>query len=252
MIRAITVLTALALLTTMSFANAETPETVTVTGFPFEVSVLEGGSITFTNNNDTVMDFVSYGWFEGSVQPNESLTIDLPITDCGNVCFFAEDYYIRDLSTGDYSILHIIAKPIVVEAIAEPVVQTVALEESLQVEETVVTEDEGIYNVTLVSEEPDVITLQLQLAETTSSLNSALEQIGVKNAEISLLNEEINNLNSQLVIANSTVVDITYTEQLESQIVSLTAEKDKWKQLANSWYTVAMEQLRVMVQVLGL
>jgi inactivated superfamily I helicase len=94
--------------------------------------------------------------------------------------------------------------------------------------------------------------LQLQLAETTSSLNSALEQIGVKNAEISLLNEEINNLNSQLIIANSTVINTTYTEQLESQIVSLTTEKDKWKQLANSWYTVAMEQLRVMVQVLGL
>jgi len=241
MIRTITALTALALITTMSFANAETPETVTVTEFPFEVSVLEGGSITFTNNGTTTMDFVSYGWFDRSVQPNESLTIDLPITDCGNVCFFAEDYYIRDLSTGDYSILHIIAKPVIVEVISEPVV----IEESLQVEETIVTEDDGIYNVALINEDPDMITLQLQLAEITSDLNSALEQLALKNAEIS-------SLQTQIEFINSTSVDTTYTEQLESQIVSITAEKDKWKQLANSWYTVAMEQLRVMVQVLGL
>jgi len=241
MIRTITALTALALITTMSFANAETPETVTVAEFPFEVSVLEGGSITFTNNGTTTMDFVSYGWFDGSVQPSESLTIDLPITDCGNVCFFAEDYYIRDLSTGDYSILHIIAKPVIVEVISEPVV----IEESLQVEETIVTEDDGIYNVALINEDPDMITLQLQLAEITSDLNSALEQLALKNAEIS-------SLQTQIEFINSTSVDTTYTEQLESQIVSITAEKDKWKQLANSWYTVAMEQLRVMVQVLGL
>jgi hypothetical protein len=97
----------------------------------------------------------------------------------------------------------------------------------------------------LINEDPDMITLQLQLAEITSDLNSALEQLALKNAEIS-------SLQTQIEFINSTSVDTTYTEQLESQIVSITAEKDKWKQLANSWYTVAMEQLRVMVQVLGL
>ena len=39
---------------------------------------------------------------------------------------------------------------------------------------------------------------------------------------------------------------------LQSELVTVTAEKEKWKQLANSWYTVALEQLRVMVNVLGI
>ena len=96
--KTITALTVLMLLTTtMSFANAETTNNVVVTGFPFEVSVLEGGSITFTNDGTTKWNFVSYGWFEGSVDPGNSVTIDLPITDCGTTCFFADDYYIRDL-----------------------------------------------------------------------------------------------------------------------------------------------------------
>ena len=39
---------------------------------------------------------------------------------------------------------------------------------------------------------------------------------------------------------------------LELQVVSLTSERDQWKQLANNWYAVAMEQLNVMINVLGL
>ena len=39
---------------------------------------------------------------------------------------------------------------------------------------------------------------------------------------------------------------------LEAQVVTLTNDRDQWKQLANSWYAVAMDQLKVMVDVLGL
>jgi hypothetical protein len=35
-------------------------------------------------------------------------------------------------------------------------------------------------------------------------------------------------------------------------VVSLTSERDQWKQLANNWYAVAMEQLKVMVNFLGI
>ena len=139
---------------------------------------------------------------------------------------------------------------------------------------------DGIYNVTLTDSDPDVITLQLQLAEVTGELNKALETIGLRNNEITSLNTEISQLNtqiseqdstiltmngdistlssevdsltSQLIIANSTAVDNAYVEQLESQVISITADRDQWKQLANSWYAVAMEQLRVMVEILGL
>jgi hypothetical protein len=39
---------------------------------------------------------------------------------------------------------------------------------------------------------------------------------------------------------------------LEAQVVTLTGERDQWKQLANNWYAVAMDQLKVMVDILGL
>ena len=49
---------------------------------------------------------------------------------------------------------------------------------------------------------------------------------------------------------------VTYTDgkitNLEAKVVSLTSERDQWKQLANNWYAVAMEQLNVMINVLGL
>ena len=483
--KTITALTVLMLLTTtMSFANAETTNNVVVTGFPFEVSVLEGGSITFTNDGSSKWNFVSYGWFEGSVEPNNSVTIDLPTTDCGTTCFFADDYYIRDLSTGDYSILHIVKPAITETKVAEPelvneaiidsdlnLVGNLSVEQSVTIrvyampedssagyfyspnndipittdsngnfaanvksfiykypesnsfrfdleynglefdrvmyykepvttkvdyvgndvasayifpfdatvkvggsvaiwnmnendlnlngyngyfqtlipqgnqamfglnpdcnvssfcfpvgsthyitdqntgltssitivsgEEVQVIEEvqvnevitltttesttttttttnstDGIYNVTLTDSDPDVITLQLQLAEVTGELNKALETIGLRNNEITSLNTEISQLNtqiseqdstiltmngnistlssevdsltSQLIIANSTAVDNAYVEQLESQVISITADRDQWKQLANSWYAVAMEQLRVMVEILGL
>ena len=473
--KTITALTVLMLLTTtMSFANAETTNNVVVTGFPFEVSVLEGGSITFTNDGTTKWNFVSYGWFEGSVDPGNSVTIDLPITDCGTTCFFADDYYIRDLSTGDYSILHIVKPAITETKVAEPelvneaiidsdlnLVGNLSVEQSVTIRVYAMPEDssagyfyspnndipittdsngnfaanlksfidkypesnsfrfdleynglefdrvmyykepvttkvdyvgndvasayifpfdatvkvggsvaiwnmnendlnlngyngyfqtlipqgnqamfglnpdcnvssfcfpvggtffitdqntgdtstitivsgdlvideiaeeivpvtgtittnstDGIFNVTLTDSEPDVITLQIQLAELTGELNNAIETIGLKNNELTSLNSEIlllnseiaqkdsiissmdgniltlnsevDSLTSQLVIANSTAIDPAYVEQLESQVISVNAEKDKWKQLANSWYAVAMEQLRVMIGVLGL
>ena len=489
--KTITALTAMVLLaTTMSYAYADN---AVVTGFPFEVTVIEGGSIIFTNNENTRWDFVSYGWFEGTVEPDTSLTIDLPITDCGTTCFFADDYYIKDLATGQYSILHIV-KPIVqptttttTVTVAEPemvneaiidsdlnlvgnvdtgdtratirvyampedssagyfyspnndmavttttdgnfiaplksfmdkypesnsyrfdleyngvqfervmyykesvttkvdyvgndvvsvyvfpfdvevkvggsvaiwnmgesvlnlngyngyfqtmisqgnqamfglntdpatcsfcfpvgsthyitdqntgltssitivsgeevqVIEEVQVNEviALTTTESTTTEStttttnstDGIYNVTLTDSDPDVITLQLQLAEVTGELNKALETIGLRNNEITSLNTEISQLNtqiseqdstiltmngdistlssevdsltSQLIIANSTAVDNAYVEQLESQVISITADRDQWKQLANSWYAVAMEQLRVMVEILGL
>lgn len=260
----------ISLIGSVGFANAETQNTVEVTSFPFGVYVLEGGSITFNNQGDSPMNFVSYGWFDGTVAIGDSLTIDLPITNCGNTCYFADVYYIRDLSSGEYSTLTIV-KPTpppqpVVETVEEPIIQEI-------VEET--TQEDGIYNVLLTDGEYDVISLQEDLIRLTTELNSSFEIIGQKNNEISVLNSQITLLTNEietndlaLLSANSTIISleqqllnqtsVDYSEyenqitSLEQNIVDLTDDRDKWKTLAHSWYSVALEQLRVMTQVLGI
>jgi hypothetical protein len=113
---------AMALFLTMSSAYAETPNSVEVSTSPFDVTVLENGSITFTNQGTATWNVVSYGWFEARVEPASSVTIDLPINNCGTTCFVADDYFIKDLATGEYSILHIV-KPIVVEPVYTPTIE---------------------------------------------------------------------------------------------------------------------------------
>ena len=93
---------------------AETSYNVEVTSFPFNVSVYEGGSITFNNVLGTQqMEFVDYGWYNKKYVPvGQSLTIQLPITNCGNACFFADVHYTKDLNTGLHNgILNIVKAP---------------------------------------------------------------------------------------------------------------------------------------------
>ena len=56
-------------------------------------------------------------------------------------------------------------------------------------------------------------------------------------------------LNAQ--VNDTSILDGKITN-LESQMASLTSERDQWRQLANNWYGVAMEQLSVMINVLGI
>jgi len=85
----------------------------------------------------------------------------------------------------------------------------------------------------------DVIALQADLAEVTLDLTNALSTIGILQAQVT-------DLQSQLANA---VVDVSpYTDQIDLLVV----ERDQWKQLAENWYAVALEQVRVMVEVLGL
>ena len=85
----------------------------------------------------------------------------------------------------------------------------------------------------------DVLALQADLAEVTLDLTNALETVGILQAQVT-------DLQSQLANA---VGDVSpYTDQIDS----LTQERDEWKSLAENWYGVALEQVRVMVEVLGL
>ena len=98
-----------------------------------------------------------------------------------------------------------------------------------------------------------VTALQADLVEVTLDLTNALETISILQTQVTnLQNESVlliqsnTDLQNQLVNA---VVDVTpYTNQIEA----LAEERDQWQQIAENWYAVALEQVRVMVEVLGL
>ena len=90
--------------------------------------------------------------------------------------------------------------------------------------------------------EQTVLSLQIE----KDTLNAQILTLGNTTA---MQHTTITQLNAQV---NDTSILDGKIANLESQIVSLTSERDQWKQLANNWYGVAMEQLSVMINVLGL
>ena len=98
-----------------------------------------------------------------------------------------------------------------------------------------------------------VTALQASLVEITLDLTNALAAIGILQAQVTDLQSESvlliqSNVDLQSQLTNA-VVDVTpYTDQIDL----LVDERDQWKQLAENWYAVALEQIRVMVEVLGL
>ena len=136
-----------------------------------------------------------------------------------------------------------------------------------------------------------MVLLQEQLAEVSAKFNKAVENLGheknkVKDLEnqvkqangyadefaedvrqldklLATSNEEIRNLETKLLntpdntqqIANMNGSINTLENkviELEQEKAEITIEKEKWKTLSDNWYAVAVEQLRVMVNVLGL
>ena len=120
--------------------------------------------------------------------------------------------------------------------------------------------------VTIESYDNEVQSLTTQIG----TLNGTASKVSTLEQTVLSLQSEKDTLNAQiLTLGNTTAIQQTTITQLnaqvndtsildgkianlESQIVSLTSERDQWKQLANNWYGVAMEQLSVMINVLGL
>ena len=91
--------------------------------------------------------------------------------------------------------------------------------------------------------------LSSDMAEIANNLTSALETISNLQTQLAQKQSIINTLQSEVNVLESQVIDVAPYEQ---QISSLTVERDQWKQTAENWYGVALEQMRVMVEVLGL
>jgi len=425
MIKTITALMVLTLIATVSTHNAYAIEGdgtshVEVDVYPFDITILEGGSMTLHNNGENRIDFVSHGWFEGTVPVNDAIALEFPVVNCGTTCFTEGMYYISDLNGGQQSTIEIV-KPYVappptyqttkdgitkvdvftipfdvtitengsvtvhntdtvehvvshtgttgtsksgtfykvipaeqqvtiefpitgstiyesgvytfedtvtgksgsvtvipwvgsqqmiqdntVTGVSQSTVEQVGIQEDIVVvlkqespPELIV--DDGIYNVPQSKTNMDLITLQTQLATVTAQFNDSITKLADQKVTIESYDNKVQSLTTQIGTLNGTATEISTLEQtvlslqiekdtlnaqiltlgnttaiqqttitqlnaqvnntsildgkianLESQIVSLTSERDQWKQLANNWYGVAMEQLSVMINVLGL
>ena len=407
MIKTITALMVLTLVATISMSNAyaidgDGTNHVEVDEYPFNITILEGGSMTLHNNGENTISFVSHGWFEGSVPANDAIALEFPVVNCGTTCFIEGMYYISDLNGGYQSTIKIVKpyvapEPIYVESISqaenftvemtengfstnelqinagdsvtfvnthyvtdinvephaisdpfavpytensywiiddstpeqvynfdscesfvfydrffdvEPItvqcnVEQVGIQESIVVltpESTLeLIVDEGIYNVATYDGEVDLITMQTQLAEVTAQFNESITKLADQKLAIESYNKEVQSLTTQIGTLNGTATEVSTLEQtvlslqlekdtlnaqiltlgnttaiqqttitqlnaqvndtsildskitnLEAQVVSLTSERNQWKQLANNWYGIAMEQLSVMINVLGI
>jgi len=90
--------------------------------------------------------------------------------------------------------------------------------------------------------EQTVLSLQIEKDTLNAQILTLGNTTAMQQATITQLNAQVN---------DTSILDGKIAN-LESQIVSLTSERDQWRQLANNWYGVAMEQLSVMINVLGL
>jgi len=361
--KTITALMVMTLIATISMGNAYAIEGdgtshVEVDEYPFNITVEEGGSITIHNNGENTINFVSHGWFEGTVPVNDAIALEFPVVNCGTTCFTEGMYYISDLNGMQQSTIEIVkpyvapppapvyVAPVVVEPTPEPIVEeqvdfgatsdvTLGTFESIS--------DDAIFDVAEYEGNVDIVTLQTQLAEVTAKFNDSITKLADQKVAIDNHNNQVQSLTTQIGSLNTTATSITTLEQtvlslqqekdelnaqivslgnttatqlatieslqsdttlnaelesqiveltnanvtahtsiavleemnsdlrqsttgydqslqesnakivlLEQQVVTLTNDRDQWKQLANSWYAVAMDQLKVMVDVLGL
>jgi hypothetical protein len=408
MTRTITALMVLTIIATVGINSAyavqgDGTSHVEVDEYPFNVTILEGGSMTLHNNGETQIEFVSHGWFEGTVPANDAIALEFPIVNCGTTCFTegmyyisdlnggyqstieivkpvpvyvepivvdeskvqgvasnvdvsafpfeitileegtititsdvdrvlrsdvstievkagepfdlvlsplldsdnADGWYVKDMATGEYSIIHTVtAPPAYVEptpVYVEPTPVYVEPTPEPVAENIFAVTDEGIYNVANYEGDVDLITMQTQLANVTAQFNNSITKLAQQKVAIENHSNQLQSLNTQIVTLNGTANGVSTLEQtvlslqleketlnaqiltlgntttsqlatitqlsvqvsdtsiqdgkianLEAQVVSLTSERDQWKQLANNWYAVAMEQLKVMVNFLGI
>ena len=292
--------------------------------YPFDETVVEGGSVIIHNESQRTYDLQHTGTagtekggtFSLSIESSETSTLHFPITNCSS-CYPAGTYYFEDGLTGETGSINIKHPEGWVPPVNEEVgiTETVVVVLNSSVEEEIESSDvtvitnstsvstteisDDIYNVPTFEGTYDILKLQQQLASITSDYTNALETIGNlksdindKTSKISEISRTNNDLKSQVVYLNTTIVDMnadlvktennlqianeqianqqqidqTEVADLESKVSSLsdtittleqqkaeiTKERDGWKQLADNWYAVAIEQLRVMTNVLGL
>ena len=254
------------LIALIGLAYADAPETVEVSEFPFNITILKGGSLTLTSNDALDRNFtaqIGNVAFNQVLRSGESITFTIPdymTTDN------TSGWYLQDTITGEWSVIlvkdptPVYVAPVVVEPTPEVIV-----EEQVSFSATS-SETTGIFNVNTYDGDVDLLTIQGQLAEVTAKFNLSVEKITEQRVEIQSLNNKVTGLQSNVTsLMSQPIVQVDTTEldnkvlvlqanntNLSQTVTNLSDDRDKWKALAENWYGVAMAQLKVMVNILGL
>ena len=206
-------------------AHAETYDiNITQDGFALShFEIVSGDTVRFIN-----ADMRDYG----SVQELEPHCVSDPFAQP----YTEESCWIVDGSTPSISYT-LASSQVFYDRFFDVAPITISIEDS-----QTTTSDSDIDSAPTYTGTVDELTLQSNLADITAQLTDSLSTIGTLQSQLETKNLEIQTLQNQ-------VVDVS---PYETQISSLTAERDQWKQTAENWYAVAMEQVQVMINVLGL
>ena len=266
--------------------------TVDVFTIPFDVTITENGSVTVHNTDsvDHVVSHTGTtgttksGTFYEVIPPQQQITIEFPIT--GSSIYESGVYAFEDTVTGMTGSITILpwsgSKQTIEEntvtGISQGVVEQVGIQESIVVvlnPENNATETAETNQVNDLSSAPTVIadytllSLQQELVQSEKRLTGAIESVALLKIEldssmqvIAKQKQDITALSAELekglsveeeTKLNNTVSELkTQVTSLSKDNESLIIERDQWKQLSDNWYAVAQEQLRVMIDVLGL
>ena len=262
--------------------------TVDVFTIPFDVTITENGSVT-VHNTDSVDHVVSHtgttgttksGTFYEVIPAQQQVTIEFPIT--GSSIYESGVYAFEDTVTGMTGSITILpwsgSKQAIQDNTVTGVAEQVGIQESIVV---VLTPENNISETAVANQVNDlssaptviadytVLSLQQELVQSEKRLTSAIESVALLKIEldnsqqvIAKQKQDITALSAELESGLSveeetklrnTVSELNIqVESLSKENESLIVERDQWKQLSDNWYAVAQEQLRVMIDVLGL
>ena len=266
--------------------------TVDVFTIPFDVTITENGSVTVHNTDsvDHVVSHTGTtgttksGTFYEVIPTQKQVTIEFPIT--GSSIYESGVYAFEDTVTGMTGSITILpwsgSKQTIEEntvtGISQGVVEQVGIQESIVVvlnpennaiETTETNQVNDLSSAPTVIADYTLLSLQQELVQSEKRLTGAIESVALLKIEldssmqviakqkldITALSAE---LEKGLSVEEETQLNDTVSE-LKIQVASLSkdnesliVERDQWKQLSDNWYAVAQEQLRVMIDVLGL
>ena len=262
--------------------------TVDVFAIPFDVTITENGSVT-VHNTDSVEHVVSHtgttgttksGTFYEVIPAQQQVTIEFPIT--GSSIYESGVYAFEDTVTGKSGSIVILpwsgSKQTIEEntvtGISQGVVEQVGIQESIVVvltpeNNTSETAVSDLSSAPTVIADYTVLSLQQELVQSEKRLTSAIESVALLKIEldnsqqviakqkqdITALSAELENglsIEEESKLRNTVFELNIQVESLSKENESLIVERDQWKQLSDNWYAVAQEQLRVMIDVLGL
>ena len=266
--------------------------TVDVFTIPFDVTITENGSVTVHNTDsvDHVVSHTGTtgtaksGTFYEMIPAQQQITIEFPIT--GNTIYESGVYAFEDTVTGKSGSITIIpwngSKQAIqddtVTGIAQGVVEQVGIQESIvvvltpennQSQTAETSQANDLSSAPTVIADYTVLSLQKELVQSEKQLTGAIESVALLKMELDnslevivKQKQDITALSAELekglsveeeTKLNNTVSELkTQVTSLSKDNESLIVERDQWKQLSDNWYAVAQEQLRVMINVLGL